>query len=355
VRAILHDRRSQFAIGLFVGTWAYTMTVLREVNSKGSGAGSVPGLAVLVDYALLLGAVITLVMFVHHAGQSIRAGGLIGLVGDETRKEIERAYQAPPVAEDPAVIAAARPGVLVKMHPRALVAIAADADCVLELVPMMGEFVPLGAPLLRIHGELPEGRRAIARRCVILGRERTHETDPPFGIRKLVDIAERSIYSSPFQDPSTSVQALNPIHDCMRRLAVREFPSGRHCDDDGEVRLIERTLTWEGYVHLAFDEIRLAGAGSPPVARRLRAMLDDLRSIALPERRPPLDRQLELLEAGVRRAFADEEDVQAALTPDLLGIGAGPDVAVTPARARPPGSAARSSPDIRRSAAIPKS
>src|SRR6187551_54222 len=48
VRAILHDRRSQLAVGLFIGTFAYSMTVLREVSS---GAGPLPGLAILINYA----------------------------------------------------------------------------------------------------------------------------------------------------------------------------------------------------------------------------------------------------------------------------------------------------------------
>ena len=38
---------------------------------------------------------------------------------------------------------------------------------------------------------------------------------------------------------------------------------GRHLDETGQVRLIVRTMSWEAYVHLAFDEIRLAGGGSP--------------------------------------------------------------------------------------------
>ncbi|MDX6212880.1 MAG: hypothetical protein QOF82_1967, partial [Frankiales bacterium] len=50
-----------------------------------------------------------------------------------------------------------------------------------------------------------------------------------------------------------------------------------------------------------------------------------------------LDRQLALLEAGVRRAFDDEADVRAALVPDMQGIGSGPDVvAVSPALAEEP-------------------
>ena len=55
-------------------------------------------------------------------------------------------------------------------------------------------------------------------------------------------------------------------------------------DAKGEVRLVTPSMTWEEYVHLAFDEIRVAGAASPQVARRLRAALQDLLTIAPQER-----------------------------------------------------------------------
>jgi uncharacterized membrane protein len=337
VRTILHDRRSQLAVGLFIGTFAYSMTVLREVNGNSSGSASVPGLAITVDYALILSAIVVLVLYVHHTAQSIRVGGLIGWVADATRDEVDRLYPAPPKPEDdPSVVAAPDYGVVTKLPHQVLVAIAEEADCVLELVPAMGDFVPRGGPLFRVLGSLPEPHRRAAALSVILDRERSHQFEPAFGLRKLVDVGARSIYSSPFQDPTTSVQAINAIHDILRGLARREFPSGRHHDAHGHVRLVERVMSWEGYVRLAFDELRLAGAGSPQVARRLRAALEDLRTVASPERRPPLDRQLKLLDDAVRRAFTDDTDVDAALVPDMQGIGSGPDVMSHPLRSASP-------------------
>jgi uncharacterized membrane protein len=335
VRAILHDRRSQLAIGLFIGTFAYSMTVLREVN--GQSGEPLPGLAIVVNYALILSAIVVLVLYVNHTAQSIRVGGLIGWVADATRDEVDRLYPAAPEPDDdPSVVAAPDYGVVTKLPHDLLVDIARKADCVLELVPAIGDFVPHGGPLFRVQGSLTEPHRSAAALSVILERERSHEFEPAFGLRKLVDVAARSIYSSPFQDPTTSVQSINAIHDILRRLAQREFPSGRHHDAHGHVRLVERVMSWEGYVRLAFDEIRLAGAGSPQVARRLRAALEDLRRVTSPERRPPLDRQLKLLEEGVRRAYSDNADVDAALVPDMQGIGSGPDVTSPPPRSPSP-------------------
>ena len=91
-----------------------------------------------------------------------------------------------------------------------------------------------------------------------------------------MDIAERSLSDSPFQDPTTAVQAIDRLHDILRQLVRRPFPDGRHRDEAGPYRLTVRSMSWEAYVLLATEEIRLAGAGSPQVTRRLTAALTDL-------------------------------------------------------------------------------
>jgi uncharacterized membrane protein len=328
VGALLSDRPSQAAIALFTGSFSYAMLVMREVNDK---TGAVPGLSVLVSYGLILGSVLALVLFVHHAGQGIRVSGLIDLVGDRTREQLETRFpcrhaSAPPPPDGREVLASPGPGNVVHVDYDRLVAIAQQAGARLELLVTMGDFVPGGAPLFRVSGTLPDkqGRQVLG--CVLLGPERTHDDDPSYGIRKLADIAERSIASSPFEDPTTTVMALHRLHDCLRILAGRQIPPGRWCDADGQLRLTMRTLDWDGYVRLAFDEIRLAGAGSPQVTRRLRAALEDLRTVVPPGRRPALDRQLDLLSAAVTRQYQDAQDRRAALTADNEGIGSGPDV-----------------------------
>jgi uncharacterized membrane protein len=79
-------------------------------------------------------------------------------------------------------------------------------------------------------------------------------------------------------------------------------------------------MSWEAYLHLAFDEIRQAGAGSPQVARRLRASLEDLREYALRDRVPPIDEQLALLDEHVRRVVPESE-LAFSVAPDRQGIG----------------------------------
>jgi len=328
VQRILRDKPSQLAIGLFVATFVHAILALREVTINGDSTGNVPGVAVVTAFLLVLVSIAVLVIYVHHIGQALRVSALIELVGDETRTLLDRRYpdKGPPALDSDAngvpVVCATESGVITGIGFERLVEEGGRADCLLELVPALGEFVPAGGQLFRVHGAARAVDEDAVRTALIVSLEPTLDEDVAYGIRLLVDIAERSLADSPFQDPTTAVQAIDRLHDILRQLARRPFPDGRHRDDAGRVRLTVRTMSWEAYVHLAFNEIRLAGAGSPQVARRLKAALTDLKSVAPPDRTEILDLQLDLLTTATEAALTDERDVAIALNDDREGIGA---------------------------------
>jgi uncharacterized membrane protein len=321
VQRILQDKPSQFAIGVFVGTFAHAMLTLREVQTD--GAGNVPGLAVIVAFVLVVISIIVLVWYVNHIGRKLRVSALIELVGSDVRELLDLRYPHSGVRRrfERPTICAPHSGVITEIDHHALVRIAEAGNCVLTLVPALGEFVPADSPLFEVAGSPERLDEQAAVRCIHFGLERTLDQDMAYGLRMLVDIAERSLSDSPFLDPTTAVQAIDRLHDCLRQLAPRSFPDGRYRDDKGMVRLVTRVMSWDDYVHLAFDEIRLAGAGSPQIARRMRAALEDLLTVAPPERRGPLQQQLDQLQAGSQSALNGASDQKRALRADSRGVG----------------------------------
>jgi uncharacterized membrane protein len=321
VQRILQDKPSQLAIGVFVGTFAHAVLTLREVRTEEDGV--VPGVAVVVAYVLVLVSIVVLVWYVNHIGRSLRVSALIELVGTDTRALVDKIYTQPRgvVHDDATTICAPRSGVVTHIDADALVKLAAEADCLLKLSPALGEFVPAGSPLFEIDGGGERLDRKAVVRCIGLEMERTLEQDTAYGLRLLVDIAERSLSDGSFLDPTTAVQAIDRLHDCLRQLAPRSFPDGRYRDEHGQLRLITRTMTWAEYVHLAFDEIRLAGKESPQITRRLRAALEDLLSVAPGDRKGPLREQLHLLEAVTAKAAPTETDTKRSTRADVSGMG----------------------------------
>ena len=80
--------------------------------------------------------------------------------------------------------------------------------------------------------------------------------------------------------------------------------------------------TWEEYLALAFDEIRLYGADSIQVLRRLRAALIDLAtSVADPTRAGAVREYLKHVNAMVERSSHDVFDKAHALQADPQGLG----------------------------------
>src|SRR4051794_6430073 len=139
VQTILRDKPSQIAIGLFVATFAHAMLAMREVDF--AGKGTVPGLAIVVSYVLVVVCIVVLVLYVHHIGRSLRVSKLIELVGKDTRKLLDRAFPdpGPPLPAGPGrTICADHSGVLVHVEEAKLVEVARAADCTLRLCVALG-------------------------------------------------------------------------------------------------------------------------------------------------------------------------------------------------------------------------
>lgn len=160
--------------------------------------------------------------------------------------------------------------------------------------------------MLRIHGGKREIDEREMRKAFEMGQERTFEQDPKYAIRLLVDIAIKAL-SPVVNDPTTAVQALDQIEDLLLRLGRRRLEVGAVRDTGGALRLVLPVPSWEDFIILAFDEIRLYGAKSVQVMRRMKALASDLIAALPMERHAPLRHYQERLGATIARSFEDEK------------------------------------------------
>jgi uncharacterized membrane protein len=210
--------------------------------------------------------------------------------------------------------------VLEAFSAKRLVDLAAAHDCVIELVPEVGDFIATGEPLLRIYGGRAAEIANAARNLVATGIERTLRQDPGFALRILVDIAIKAL-SPAINDPTTAVTAIDQIHRLLRIMGLRHLDTGLINDSSGALRLVYRSPKWNQFVSLSMTEVRQFGATSVQVTRRLRAMLDSLMRSLPPPRHAALVEQRELLDATIARTYADAREQALAAAGDLQGIG----------------------------------
>jgi uncharacterized membrane protein len=146
------------------------------------------------------------------------------------------------------------------------------------------------------------------------------EQDPAFAFRMIVDIASKGL-SPAINDPTTAVLAIDRIHHLLRHVGGRRLDDRAFKDAAGKVRLFFRTPNWEDFVVLAVTEIRQFGAASIQIARRLRAMLENLLTTLPSARAESLQQELRLLKQTTQRSFQEAEDRELADQSDSQGVG----------------------------------
>ena len=191
--------------------------------------------------------------------------------------------------------------------------------------------MPEGAALFEVYGvaEMDDDAADELRSTMILGVERTIEQDPTFAIRVMVDIAIRAL-SPAVNDPTTAVQVLDHLGDMLGLLGTTQLPPAPGPEDVPSTGVVLRTRRWEDVVELSFTEIRQFGGSSIQVLRRLRALLEDLRSRVRPECRTAVEDELARLDATVAAHWGDTVDLDRAGAADGQGIGGPSDRSARP-------------------------
>lgn len=328
VGMVLEHRDAKIALAVFTFTFTFTLASLVRIE------GAVP---LVTTHAAAYSCLLSMCLFLYLLDKVcavLRPSGALSLTARTAHGVIEKVFPrrlsespvpAPELptmlnAEPRCVLPVLREGVVLAFDMPGLVAIAQRADCVIEMVPQVGDFVAAEEPLFRVFGDGEMPPASVLYESVAVGPERTLQQDPAFGFRIMVDIASKGL-SPAINDPTTAVLAVDQIQYLLRHVGKRYLDEGRVRDAQGAVRLLYRTPDWEDFVHLAVTEIRLFGGTSIQVMRRLRAMLESLIQVLPEERIAALRMQLSLLDRSAARFFGEAEDLAMAVISDTQGVG----------------------------------
>jgi uncharacterized membrane protein len=275
--------------------------------------------------------IVAFLYLIDHAAKMLRPVSLVKRVGDNGLAVIESLYpeqftevesitspQQSLGGTERTIVHRGKSAIVIAVNVKKLLAEAEKANGVIEFAPQVGDFVSLGEPLFRWYGGAVDEHKL--RASVVFGGERTIEQDPLFAFRILVDIAIKAL-SKAINDPTTAVLAIDQLNRLLRRAGKRNLGTDQILGRSGEVRVIFQSPNWEDFVNLAFSEIRFYGAENIQIARRLRAMIANLKDTLPTQRHPPLFVELDLLDRMIEKAYISPEDLKLARIPDPQGLG----------------------------------
>jgi uncharacterized membrane protein len=324
---LLGDNAIRFTVGLFIFTLLFATGALARLGT------TIPHVVMGTAGLLGLGSIAAFLFLIDYAARLLRPVSIVWRVGEEGLAVIKSVYPDPidkpsvstcPPRELPSpdrtVEHHGKSAIVLAVNLRTLVAAAQGSNAIIEFVPRVGDFVAAGDPLFRVYGGSGALNENRLRDAVAFGPERTIEQDSTFALRIIVDIAIKAL-SKAINDPTTAVLAIDQLHRLLRSVGNRYLHGEGILDRTGQLRVILRTPNWEDFVQLTFSEIRLYGAENFQIARRLRAMIENLMQTLPDQRRPALRHELDLLDRTLERLFVFPEDVALARVPDSQGLG----------------------------------
>lgn len=327
---LLRDNAIRTVVALFVFTLAFCLGTLARTQDR------VPYLLLLIAFVLGGTSLAAFLYLIDYAARLLRPVSIVWRIGEEGLKVIEKVYPAkvekqhvptPPRPDlgtaDRIIVHRGVSEIVLAVDLDTLRSEALRTDGVIEFAHQVGDFAAVGEPLFLLYGGAVSADEDTLRSAVAMGPERTIEQDATFAFRVIVDIALKAL-SKAINDPTTAVLAIDQLHRLLRATGRRHLHDDVIRGRSGEMRAIFRAASWDDFVHLSCREIRLYGVENFQVARRLRAMLENLLAVLPEARGPTLREELELLDLTLERLDMLPEDLALARVPDLQGLGGSP-------------------------------
>jgi uncharacterized membrane protein len=328
LRNFMQDTGNQIVLGTFIGTFIYSLLVLRTIRGDGDDYDSfVPQLSVTVGLILAIASIGVLIYFIHHATTIIQVSHVISETHADLDSAIDRLFPEKigqgasqweqPVKQLPVDfnsnvygIKAKSNGYLQAIDNEELMKLACKHDWLLRLNYRPGQFIVKGSELMMVYPRERVTRKLLKKLndAFILGKERTEQQDVEFPIEQLVEIALRAI-SPAVNDPFTAIRCIDRLGAGLSRLAQRNFPSPYRYDKGQNLRVIAERVTFAGLVDTAFNQIRQYGKSDVAVTiRLLEAIATIARYMSTQKEREILLRHAEMIRRDSQQTISEELD-----------------------------------------------
>lgn len=264
LRNFLTDTPNQFVLGAFIGTFSYSLLVLKSIHKYDVGLG-VPQLAVTFAIVMAIICALLLVYFVQHMVHAIQASHVIKDASEDAIENIHYWYrdhcniqhQRDASTDDieaylnwPATpIYAPSFGYINQIYLQSLIELAQDYGGVIQIHSNLGEFVTdnnvMGyfyqrpqhhadnltrteAPRLIVLPRSPDGMfwQRFAT-CIHFERQLSHSSDIAYSLGQMTEIAVRAL-SPGINDPKTAVNCVKSLTLCISMMMRYQPPSPYH-------------------------------------------------------------------------------------------------------------------------------
>ncbi|HVR33793.1 MAG TPA: DUF2254 domain-containing protein [Acidimicrobiia bacterium] len=266
----LRDRYQQVTIGITIGTFVYALLVLGSVREAQGDTDRDYHFSVTVGVVLAVFSMLAIVSFIDRVMRSMRIDTIVHSLAQESEAAFLRLPKStihddqaaiPTAIADSTGVELTQPGWVRSIDIEEILS-ALPGNTSVRLDVRTGDFNAKHVEVGTVWPAVDEKTADAVAKAIQLGRTRTVQDDPAYGIRQMVDIALRALSPS-INDPTTAADVVRQLTGPLKALLLGDAPERVVGDERGNRVYVPRSFTFSDYVHGAFTEIRLNAGGQP--------------------------------------------------------------------------------------------
>jgi uncharacterized membrane protein len=334
IKNFVDKRINQMVMGTFIATFLFCILTLQKIRES-EESFFVPNISVTAGILLGMASLGVLIYFIHSISNSIRANNIIANVCEELDASIERifpedygserslndltlkeltkeqGYVSEKYYRDIDSVASEKSGYLISYSIQELLKVAVKEDVLIRIDYRPGDFIVGNNPLLWVwpKKKLNDKLGKKLNNLFVMDSERSSEQDIEYPLFLLVEIAVRAL-SPGINDPFTAITCIDWLGEGLSKLARKKIPGPFYFDEDGNMRVIVKPVTFSGAVDAAFNQIRQNAGTVPAVSIRL---LEAIKAIAKQaqqeEHRKVLVHHAEMVYQACKENVTGEQDL----------------------------------------------
>ncbi|MDC6350984.1 DUF2254 domain-containing protein [Zeaxanthinibacter sp. PT1] len=323
----MHDRLNQVVLGAYIATYVYCLLVLNSV-SQNDTLDFIPTISVFAAILATVANIILLIVFIHHIAMSIQADQVIADIssslsrnmktlfpdklGDDNEKSSPDLEALKYKYQHKTAILAKKGGYLQYVDEDLVSETASELDVLLFLKVRPGAFIVENQNIGEAYAVATRKPEELVKihDAFIYGQSRTTQQDAEFSIHQMVEIAARAL-SPGINDPFTAIACIDNLCSTLCYLTRVQFPSPYRYDKDNALRVVADSLTFEGMLNAAFNQLRQFAGGSPSVMIRLMEALQTIHNFAQDQdQRKAVKHHARMVIRAAEKHFDEKNDLQ---------------------------------------------
>lgn len=268
LRNFLEDSASKLTLGLFLGTFVYTLIVLTSYAQDDT-----PRYTVFTALALSFLTLLGFVHFIHQTATDLQADQIVHRLGNQLRRALQDfvkpsdrsartndtlPWRRTARTQRPYLIAADAQGYVQTIDYPGLLRWCRKNDCLVQVRVRAGDFVVEGVCVFKVYGCDPQDLESAVEHLnehMILGPIRTPIQDPEYPITQLTQLAARAL-SPGINDPGTAITCIDWFSLALAGLVDRDMPGCVFLDEEDRPRVLARSHDFSGIVKAVYAPLR---------------------------------------------------------------------------------------------------